>query len=126
MQERVITPNFIMHKRGKFHVGCPSITGRNSEVIYLPDVYSAEIDPRSKEEANKNWISAYGLFDLYSNKLIQPTMDDTGELQYNVWLTNGVSAPENKTLSAVELENENRLKFYSQESAMNYINWLQQ
>jgi uncharacterized membrane protein len=109
-----------------FHVGCPSITGRNSEVTYLPDFYSAEIDPRSKEEANKNWISAYGLFDLYSNKLIQPTMDDNGELQYKVWLTNGVTAPENKTLSAAALENENRLKFYSQESAVNYINWLQQ
>ena len=111
----------------KLRKGVETVKAKEEELDNLADdikKFFTKID--YKEEANKNWISAYGLFDLYSNKLIQPTIDENGELQYNVWLTNGVSAPENKTLSAVELENENRLKFYCLESAMNYINWLQQ
>ena len=106
-----------------FHIGCPSFSGRNGNVLYLPEYFTTEKDRRTPEEANQYWLPKFGLFDLSTQQLIAPTLNENETLEYNIWVTDGYADPENKTFTAAQLELDNRYKFQSQSSALNFINW---
>jgi len=105
------------------HVGCPTLQGRNSEVIQLADYTEIIEDSRPKDIANLQWVSPFSLFDLFTQKIIMPSLDDDGNIIYTVWVTDGISPAENKIYSVQELENDHRYKFGNANSAQNWVNW---
>lgn len=106
-----------------FHIGCPNFSGRNGDVLFLPEYFTTEKDPRLPEEANQKWMPQYGLFDLTTQQLIPPSLNENEEIEYNLWVTDGTSTPEYKTYTVPQLEVESMYKFLSQMSAELYILW---
>jgi len=119
--------NNVVPKAGQdihvLYLGCPSIVGRNAEVLYVPDYFEAEKDPRDPSVANQQWSANYALFDLFTQRMIHPSLDENGEYEYNVWLTDGIQSPQNKIYSPFELEMDTRFKFQSKSSAEQFIQW---
>ncbi len=105
------------------HLGCPTLQGRNAEVIHLADHNEVMEDPRSKVEANQFWKSEYALYDLLSQHLIPAYMNDEGENVYSVWITDGTQAPEKKDLTPEEMEMDHRFKFISEQTAQQWLQW---
>lgn len=105
------------------HLGCPTLQGRNSEVVQLADYNELIEDTRPKEQANQFWQSPFALHDLFTQRIIPSSMNDDGDPIFNIWLTDGEKEPENKIYLPQELEQDHRFKFMSTSSAKNWMAW---
>jgi uncharacterized membrane protein len=101
-------------------ISCPNVTTRDGSIQLSANISDLRLDPRSKETANYNWSQGTLLFDLYSDKIINPVTESENS-SYTIFYINKKNKVIKKTCSAEALAKIIGYKFISQENASRWM-----
>lgn len=102
-------------------ITCPNVTSRDGEIQLSTDLLDLQIDPRDKDSANMDWKEGMLLFDLYSNRIIKPMIDEEKKSTYTIWYIAKKNKIKQGIFSSEDLVKLKARKFKSKENAERWL-----